>query len=149
MGGLLRPIRRRTLMGRSRRPRPAQLAVKLRQLRSALGLTQEQMFERLGETNTALYPGHISLYESGQREPPLPVLLSYARSAGVYVDVLIDDELNLPDRLPVRPSSIDNLKRFKKSEVHKSSSKRPQFSGHIQVPIAAFSGHTFFHNYPY
>lgn len=101
-------------MGRSRRPRPARLAAKLRQLRAALGLTQEQMFERLGETKTALYSGHISLYESGQREPPLPVLLSYARSAGVYVDVLIDDELDLPDRLPAKPSSGDVLKRFKK-----------------------------------
>jgi transcriptional regulator with XRE-family HTH domain len=78
------------------------LAVKLRQVRTALGLTQEQMFERLGETKTALYPGHISLYEGGQREPPLPVLLRYARIAGVYVDVLIDDELDLPDKLPTK-----------------------------------------------
>jgi transcriptional regulator with XRE-family HTH domain len=89
-------------MGRSRRPRPLRLAAKLRQLRTALGLTQEQMFDRLGETKTALYPGHISLYEGGQREPPLPVLLRYARIAGVYVDVLIDDEIDLPTHLPVR-----------------------------------------------
>lgn len=87
-------------MGRSRRPRPARLAAKLRQIRTALNLTQEQMFEQLGKTKTALYPGHVSLYEGGQREPPLPVLLRYARVAGVYVDVLIDDELDLPDNLP-------------------------------------------------
>lgn len=90
-------------MGRSHRPRPARLAAKLRQIRVGLGLTQEQMFERLGETKTALYIGHISLYEGGQREPPLPVLLRYARVAGVYVDVLIDDELVLPDKLPATP----------------------------------------------
>jgi transcriptional regulator with XRE-family HTH domain len=90
-------------MGRSRRPRTLRLAAKLRQVRTALGLTQEQMFERLGETKTALYPGHISLYEGGQREPPLPVLLRYARIAGVYVDALIDDELDLPDKLPAKP----------------------------------------------
>ena len=87
-------------MGRSHRPRPARLATKLRQIRTALGLTQQQMFERLGQTRTALYPGHIGLYESGQREPPLPVLLRYARLAGVIVDLLIDDELDLPDVLP-------------------------------------------------
>lgn len=87
-------------MGRSRRPRPTQLANKLRQVRIALCLTQEQMFERLGETRTALYPGHISLYESGQREPPLPVLLRYAKLSGVYVDTLIDDEVDLPEKLP-------------------------------------------------
>lgn len=87
-------------MGRSHRPKPARLAAKLRQIRTALSLTQQQMFERLGETRTALYEGHIGLYESGQREPPLPVLLRYARIAGVYVDVLIDDEMDLPDYLP-------------------------------------------------
>lgn len=90
-------------MGRSRRPCPVRLAAKLRQIRAGLGLTQEQMFEHLGETKTALYPGHISLYEVGRREPPLPVLLRYARIAGVYVDVLIDDELDLPDKLPTTP----------------------------------------------
>lgn len=87
-------------MGRSSRPKPARLAAKLRQIRIALGFTQQQMYEQLGRTKTALYPGHIGLYESGQREPPLPVLLRYARIAGVYVDVLIDDEIHLPDYLP-------------------------------------------------
>ena len=87
-------------MGRASRPKPARLAAKLRQVRTGLGLTQQQIFERLGATQTALYPGHIGLYESGQREPPLPVLLKYARLAGVYVDALIDDEIDLPDHLP-------------------------------------------------
>jgi transcriptional regulator with XRE-family HTH domain len=87
-------------MGRGSRPKPARLAAKLKQVRTALGLTQQQMFEKLGETRTALYPGHIGLYESGQREPPLPVLLRYARIAGVYVDALIDDEIDLPVYLP-------------------------------------------------
>lgn len=90
-------------MGRASRPKPARLAAKLRQIRTALGLTQQQMYERLGETKTALYPGHIGLYESDQREPPLPVLLKYARLAGIYVDVLIDDELDLPEKLPSKP----------------------------------------------
>lgn len=90
-------------MGRSNRPRPARLAEKLREIRIKLGLTQQQLFERLGETKTALYPGHIGLYESGQREPPLPVLLKYARIAGIYVDILIDDELDLPKKLPAKP----------------------------------------------
>lgn len=86
-------------MGRARRPRPARLAAKLRQVRIALGLTQQQMYERLGETKTALYPGHVGLYESGQREPPLPVLLNYARLVGISTDVLIDDDLNLPEKI--------------------------------------------------
>lgn len=87
-------------MGRSRRPRPTRLAAKLRQIRTALGLTQQQMFDRLGETRTRLYRGHIGEYETGQRQPPLLVLLQYARVAGVYVDVLIDDDVELPEQLP-------------------------------------------------
>ena len=39
----------------------------------------------------------------GTGEPPLPVLLLYARAVNVSTDVLIDDDLDLPDRLPVKP----------------------------------------------
>jgi transcriptional regulator with XRE-family HTH domain len=42
----------------------------------------------------------VSQYELGTREPPLPVLLKYARLAGVIMDVLVDDEMDLPKRLP-------------------------------------------------
>lgn len=38
----------------------------------------------------------ISGYEPGEREPPLPVLLAYARLAKVPMKVLVDDELDLP-----------------------------------------------------
>jgi transcriptional regulator with XRE-family HTH domain len=42
----------------------------------------------------------VSQYELGTREPPLPVLLKYARLAGVIMDVLVDDEMDLPKKLP-------------------------------------------------
>jgi hypothetical protein len=51
----------------------------------------------------ALTPNRISEYERGTGEPPLPVLLKYTRLAGICVDVLIDDELDLPDKLPSKP----------------------------------------------
>jgi transcriptional regulator with XRE-family HTH domain len=86
-------------MGRSRRPRPLRLAKKLRQIRTALGLTQQQMFERLGKTGTPLYRGHIGEYETGKREPPMLVVLQYARVADVPMEMLVDDDLNLPDHL--------------------------------------------------
>jgi hypothetical protein len=47
-----------------------------------------------------VYPSAISGYELGTREPPLLVILKYARLAGVVMDVLVDDEMNLPARLP-------------------------------------------------
>lgn len=83
-------------MGTARRPRPARLAFKLAEIRAKLKLTQEQMVEHLAKAKVALKPGHISEYESGKREPPLPVLLKYARLAGVPMEVLVDDEMELP-----------------------------------------------------
>jgi transcriptional regulator with XRE-family HTH domain len=89
-------------MGTARRPRPVRLASKLKELRAKLGLTQEEMVKQLGGAGVSLKPGHISEYESDKREPPLPVLLRYARLAGVPVEVLIDDDMDLPDRVGFR-----------------------------------------------
>jgi hypothetical protein len=37
-----------------------------------------------------------------ENEPPLMILLQYARAANVSTDVLIDDELDLTAKLPAR-----------------------------------------------
>jgi hypothetical protein len=47
----------------------------------------------------------------GSREPSLLVILNYARLANVYVDVLIDDELDLPEQIPSREKSCGILKK--------------------------------------
>jgi transcriptional regulator with XRE-family HTH domain len=86
-------------MGKSKRPRPSRLAEKLIAIRSALGLSQNEMLSRLGLTDE-FGRNYISAFELGTREPPLPVLLRYAQAAGVWVDVLIDDDLELPAKLP-------------------------------------------------
>jgi len=83
------------------RQKPERLAEKLRQIRLALGLSQDGMLERLGVAEE-FFRSRISAYELGNREPPLTVLLQYARLAGVSTDVLIDDELDLPAKLPAR-----------------------------------------------
>lgn len=86
-------------MGRGRRLQPKGLRVKLKQVRDRLGYTQEQMANRLKSyvPQASIQPGHISQFESGEREPSLPVLLAYARLAGISTDLLIDDKLKLPD----------------------------------------------------
>jgi transcriptional regulator with XRE-family HTH domain len=89
-------------MGSARRPTPARLAEKLLQIRLRLGLSQSQMLKQLGETNTRIHAPHISGFESGKREPSLIVLLQYARTAGVPMEVLIDDQEDLPEHLPAR-----------------------------------------------
>lgn len=87
-------------MGRSRYPRPARLAEKLREIRTLLGLTQVEMFERLGDTGTRLYPRHIDDYEEDWRVPPLQVVLAYARAAGIPMEAIVDDALDLTGRIP-------------------------------------------------
>lgn len=88
-------------MGRSSRPKPVYLASKLLRIRQELGLTQEMMAERLSVVEGIMHSS-VSGYELGTREPPLPVLLEYARLANVYLDVLADDELDLPEKIPSR-----------------------------------------------
>ena len=87
-------------MGQSSRPRPKRLALKLRQLRELLSFTQEQLAEAVEYIESPPQPGHISEYERGRREPSLLFLLAVSRLAGVGMEVLVDDELNLPDKLP-------------------------------------------------
>ena len=89
-------------MGRRARAKPARLAEKLLRIREALGLSQAEMFRRL-DVEEFSEVKRISDYEIDKSEPPLPVLLQYARVAGVCVDVLIDDDLDLPAKLPARP----------------------------------------------
>ncbi|HYY95994.1 MAG TPA: helix-turn-helix transcriptional regulator [Pyrinomonadaceae bacterium] len=87
-------------MARGARLKPKRLAQKLVQIRTTLGLSQNELIREL---QVDLTQNRISEYETDKGEPPLPVLLRYARLAGVCVDVLIDDELDLPDKLPARP----------------------------------------------
>ena len=88
-------------MGQRARMRQERLAEKLLQIRQALGLSQTEMLRRLGFEDVLDYK-RISEYELGKNEPPLAVLLSYARSVNVSTDVLIDDRLDLPAKLPAK-----------------------------------------------
>ncbi|HYG79112.1 MAG TPA: helix-turn-helix transcriptional regulator, partial [Pyrinomonadaceae bacterium] len=94
-------VRRWLLMGYAR-PRPKRLAEKLLQIRSSLGLSQTELWKRLG-VEDEIHFKRISKYELDQNEPPLSVLLQYARVAGVCLDVLANDELDLPAKLPSKP----------------------------------------------
>ena len=91
----------------SARLRPNRLGEKLRQIRDALGLSQTDMLKRLGFEDDIWYT-QISSYELGRREPPLMILLQYARIAGICLEVLADDDLDLPVRLPRTPKHKSN-----------------------------------------
>jgi len=74
---------------------PRNLANKLLKIREFLNLSQTEMLKKLG-FDERLYRSNISQYERGEREPPLLVLLSYAKVSGVTLEMLIDDEAELP-----------------------------------------------------
>lgn len=78
-------------MGTTKRSSPRKLARKLKQTRLKLGLSQGEMAKLLGVKDRA----SISLYENGKREPPLPTLLAYARTAKLNLESLIDDKMPL------------------------------------------------------
>lgn len=81
------------------RPKPNRLAEKLRQIRNALGLSQTRMLRHMGLEDTMHY-SRISEYEQGTREPTLMTVLAYARAAGVHMEELVDDDVDLPTKLP-------------------------------------------------
>jgi len=79
----------------AKRPVPKRLAKKLAQIRADLGLSQTEIVRALNYKASPLRPAQISQFETGRREPPLMLLLAYARLAGVSTDVLIDDKQSL------------------------------------------------------
>lgn len=105
-------------MGRARRRKPDRLAKKLQEIRTRLDLSQNGLIRRLGLWDE-LTQAEVSAFERGVRVPPLPVLLTYARVAGVYVEVLIDDELDLPAKLPCFPKH-EGIKRSPASRGKKT-----------------------------
>jgi transcriptional regulator with XRE-family HTH domain len=82
-------------MGRAHRPRPKRLGKKLFLIRTHLGLTQPELIKQLAVKDESLYPSSVSLFESGQREPSLLVLLRYARLAGIAMETIVDDKISL------------------------------------------------------
>jgi len=91
------------------------LGEKLTRIRRQLGLSQEMMLDRLEDTS-GLTQTSISGYELGVREPPLTVLLSYSRLANVHLEVLADDNLDLPEDIPSGNMHAGGCPIFQKKE---------------------------------
>jgi transcriptional regulator with XRE-family HTH domain len=92
-------------MGRTQREKPARLGEKLLQIRTALGLSQSEILRHLG-LEGRLSRDDVSKYERGVREPSLIVLLEFAHAAGICLDYLVNDRLDLPKRLPCKSPQI-------------------------------------------
>ena len=93
-------------MGRASRQVPLSLAQKLKTIRESLGLSQNEMLRHLGlSEEDGFFRSSISGYELGTRLPPYRIVLAYSRAANIFVEVLIDDEILLPDKLPASQKS--------------------------------------------
>jgi transcriptional regulator with XRE-family HTH domain len=78
---------------------PKRLGAKLRQIRIGLGLTQEAMLKLL-ELPPVITQSTLSAYERNAKLPPYFVLARYGDVANVWIDVLVRDSLDLPEKLP-------------------------------------------------
>src|SRR5437868_10335198 len=94
-------VRGYSLMGKNKPLKyiPKRLGIKLRQIRLAIGLTQEEMLKLL-DLPPVITQTTISAYERNAKLPPYFVLARYGDIANVWIDVLVRDSLNLPERLP-------------------------------------------------
>lgn len=81
---------------------PKRMGEKLLSIRRSLNKTQAQMLDALNEHGefSTLTQNVISDYEKNRREPPPLVLYAYGKIANVYIDVLVDDEVELPKKIP-------------------------------------------------
>jgi len=86
-------------MGRASRRKPTRLGEKLLRIRTDLELSQDGMLKALGLDQD--YGRHyISGFERGVREPSLEVLLRYSEISRVWMNALVDDTIDLPERIP-------------------------------------------------
>ena|SRR5689334_21920384 len=85
-------------MGRGIRTQPKRLKDKLKAIRSQMGITQQEMVNLLRSyaPNEFVDSGYVSQFENGKREPTLLVLLAYSKLTRLSINVLVDDELDLP-----------------------------------------------------
>jgi transcriptional regulator with XRE-family HTH domain len=75
------------------------LAEKLLQIRQSLALSQSDLVKQMGVAQMIHYT-NISKYELDKNEPPLMILLAYAKLAQVHLEVIVDDDIDLPRKLP-------------------------------------------------
>ncbi|MGH9830866.1 MAG: helix-turn-helix domain-containing protein [Blastocatellia bacterium] len=89
-------------MGKASRQKPARLGEKLLQMRETLGLSQNEMIRYVG-LDDVVSRNNLSIYESGRREPSVIIIMKFARAVGIPMEILVDDQLDLPKKLPAGP----------------------------------------------
>ena len=126
-------------MGKARKPTKKSqaevLGERLREARSKLGVSQEEMANRIG-----IGQGALADYESGRREPSRPVLLMLEREFKVNRRWLLEAEGEpfLRD-LPVRPAIVTDPRELERLEELEGKD-RYYAVPYLRDPAAAGSG---------
>lgn len=81
-------------MGRVRRNKPLRLSHKLLAIRKRLQMSQTEMARAL---ELKVHYSAVSNFELGTREPDLLIVLRYARLAGVSMETIVDDQMEIPE----------------------------------------------------
>lgn len=102
----------------------ARLGEKLLTIRTALGMSQNGIIRHLG-LGDELTQAEWSAYERSVRIPSLPVLLMISELAGVWMDVIVNDNLDLPDKIPVSPKSEGIKRKTGRKVISNSVSHNP------------------------
>lgn len=106
----------------------------IKSLRLAAGLNQKQFAARLRLSSSAL-----SLYENGEREPPLSFLKAVSRELRIPISVLLAESGEAPPGLT--PEQVEDyarlqellakvlttlaMERLKSNDIHKPATTRP------------------------
>jgi transcriptional regulator with XRE-family HTH domain len=83
-------------MGSAKRMRPSRLGEKVFLIRKKLGYSLSEMARVLSADVVVLRKQDISRFEKGSREPNLITVLGYSRLVDIQMEVLVDDQLDLP-----------------------------------------------------
>jgi transcriptional regulator with XRE-family HTH domain len=113
-------------MGSARRAIPKRLPAKLRYIRETLGLSQDgivEMIRNRGATGQ-LDRSYVSGWESGDREPTLEALLRYSEIAGVWLNSILDDGVDMPAHLPCQQMSDGIRRRAGEPSKHKAMGRK-------------------------
>jgi transcriptional regulator with XRE-family HTH domain len=78
-----------------RRAIPKKPGKKMKQIRESPGMSQRETGKALNYKDTPLRASQISRSEIGQGEPPMMLVLAYARLAKISVESLIYDKMKL------------------------------------------------------
>ena len=101
-------------MGRSRRNKPMKLGHKLLAIRKRLQMSQTQMARAL---ELKVHYSAVSNFELETREPDLLIVLRYARLAGIPMEVIVDDHLDLPEGImPHNSGHAQRLSQMKEEQ---------------------------------